>query len=420
MVNFYYSYSKSGKTIALMILCIILGHVLRAQTLGSNIIVNGDAETIVPGASAGNPATLFKWTDLSDLSYPVDQTGATGGVWFLPNNSTYPNPSHGANEAHGGSFFFNAGINSNPGAGETASLLQNIDLTALQLDNMDITFSFSGWVATDGKYVCCDGDLVNIKIEYRNGPTVVYTYDPQWKAANQTDVGWNNLTDTKNILASDHIDNINVTLEAQNDNSVTTIQAYYDDLSLIATLPLPVTLLDFHALQQPDHTVALEWETAQEQNSKYMEVQRSPDGKAFVSIGQVTAAGNSSIPKGYTFADKSPLSGKGFYRLKLVDLDGSYKYSKILQIASGIAGTAIKVYSNPFHDQLGVRIPATAPEKLVLSLLDQTGKVCLRQNYTTQTGNNFVNLYPSGMAAGVYLLHIQGARTDETIRVLKQ
>ncbi len=410
MVNFYYCRSKGGKAILMMMVCCLLGQVLRAQTLGTNIIVNGDAETISGGILTG-------WTDVADLGYPTD---GSGGPWYLSTSSTYPSPSHGANQAHGGSYFFNAGISSNPGAGQTATLQQNINLTPLLLNNRDLTFVFSGWVATDGNLVCCGSDLVNIRIEYLSGSTVVSFYDPQWIAANQTDVGWNNLTDTKNILASDQIDNINVILQARNDNTLNMIQAYYDDISLVATLPLPVTLVDFHALQQPDHTVALLWETALEQNSKYTEVQRSADGKTYLPIGQVVAAGNSSLPRDYAFTDESPLSGRGFYRLKMVDMDGSFKYSKILQVATGAGGTAIKVYSNPFHDQLGVQIPATAPEKLVLCLLDQTGKVCLRQNYTTQKGDNFINLYPAGMASGVYLLHIQGAQTERTIRVLKE
>ncbi|HEY4287164.1 MAG TPA: T9SS type A sorting domain-containing protein [Puia sp.] len=398
----------------------LLGPVLRAQTLGTNIIANGDAENIILGSGPGVPARLASWIDMSDLSYPIDPTGATGGVWFLPNNSTYPVPSHGANQAHGGSYFFNAGINSNPGSGETAQLQQNIDLTALHLDNTDLSFSFIGYVATDGNLPCCDGDLVNIRIEYLAGTDVKYFYDPQYKAANSADVGWNSLIDIENIMASDGIDNINIILQAENDNSTSTIQAYYDDISLIATTPLPVTLVDFHALQQPDHTVALQWETAQEQNSRITEVQRSADGRTFATIGQVAAAGNSSLPKYYEFTDKSPLSGRGYYRLKMIDLDGSFKYSKVLLVSTGVTGTAIKVYSNPFHDQLGVMIPSTTSEKLVLSLFDQTGKMCMRQNYTTQKGDNFVNLYPGGMAAGVYLLHIQGAQTNQTIRVLKQ
>jgi hypothetical protein len=80
----------------------------------------------------------------------------------------------------------------------------------------------------------------------------------------------------------------------------------------------------------------------------------------------------------------------------------------------------IGVYGNPFHDQLGVRIPAQSTERLVLSLFDQTGRVCLRQNYTTQKGDNLINLYPQGLAAGVYLLQVRGDRTNQTIRVLKQ
>jgi len=417
MVKFYYWSSKGSKVFAMLLLACMPGVGLKAQTYNSNIIPNGDAETITTGGSA---ATLTGWTDLSDLGYPMDPSGVTGGVWFLPDNSTYPNPSHGAHQAHGGNFFFNAGINSNPGAGETAQLQRVIMLGPLGLSNLDINFSFSAWVATDGLQPCCDGDLVNVIVEYRSGTTVVDSYNPQWKAANMSDNGWNNLTDAKTFAATDLIDNVRITLDARNDNGTSTIQAYYDDLSLVATpATLPVTLVDFHALRGDDGSVALSWETAQEQNSKYTEIQRSGDGKAFAAIGQVAAAGNSQTTLDYTFTDKAPLVGKNYYRLRMVDMDGSFKYSKVLQVATGAVGGAIGVYGNPFNAQLGVRIPAVSAERLVLSLYDQTGRVCLRQNYTTQKGENLINLYPQGLAAGVYFLQVRGERTNQTIRVLK-
>ena len=392
---------------------------LLAQTYNTNIIANPGAESIVTGTA---PATLSgNWTDLSDLGFPSDATGATGGVWFLPDNASYPNPSHGAHQAHSGNFFFNAGISSNPGAGQTAQLEQVIDLVPLALNNLPINFSFSGWVATDGLTLCCDGDMVNIIVEYRHGTTVVDSYNPQWKAASTTDVGWNNLTNVKTFAATDQIDNVRIVLDARNDNGTSTIQAYYDDLSLIATpATLPVTLVDFHALREGDGSVVLSWETAQEQNSKFTEIQRSGDGKVFTAIGQVAAAGNSQTILDYSYADKAPLAGLNYYRLRMVDIDGSVKYSKILQVATGVVSGSIGVYGNPFRDQLGVRVSSVATERLVLSLFDQTGRLCLRQNYTTQKGENLVNLYPQGLAAGVYLLQVRGDRTNQTIRVLKE
>jgi hypothetical protein len=412
MVNLYYWISKSGIVLVLVIMGCLQG--LRAQTLGSNIIVNGDAENV-------QADTLVGWSvrNTADFGNPGD---ATGGVWWLAFNSTYPSPSHGASQSHGGNYFFNAGTNFVPET-ETAQLTQYIDVTAFS--GQDITYSFNAWVSTNGFAACCGGyNTVQIKVEYLDDTvshTDIYAAVYDYAPSSSTFSGWFNIAGSQNVLGTDGVGWLQVSLIAQNTNTSSSIQAYFDDVSLTPNpTTLPVKLIDFHALQQPDQTVALQWETAQEQNSKYTEVQRSADGKTFLAIGQVAAAGNSVLPRNYAFTDKSPLSGRAFYRLKMVDLDGSSAFSKIIQVTSGAAGTAITVYSNPFHDQLGVMIPAVTSEKLVLSLFDQTGKICLRQNYTTQKGNNFVNLYPGGMAAGVYLLHLQGAQTNQTIRVLKQ
>jgi hypothetical protein len=394
-----------------MLMGCLLGQGLRAQTLGTNIIVNGDAET--PPTAGG------VWVDFSTADFG-DATGTDGGIWYLTNTCSYPN-STTPMRSHGGNQFFSAGVNVVPST-ETRTLTQIIDVSAFA--GQDIHYDFSGWAATNGFLVGppATPNVVEVTINWVDGSaTNVYTYDNVYTPATFNFTGWFNITGSQDVMAADGIQTIQITLTAQNANTSTSIQAYFDDLSLVPNLiNLPVTLVDFHALQQPDHTVALQWETAQEQNSKYTEVQRSADGKTYSAIGQVAAAGNSSSPKDYAFTDQSPLSGRGFYRLKMVDIDGSFKYSKILQVTTGATGAAIKVYSNPFHDQLGVVIPAMTSEKLVLSLFDQTGKICLRQNYTTQKGNNFVNLYPGGMAAGVYLLHVQGAQTNQTIRVLKQ
>ena len=412
MVNLYYWISKNRKAFALMIVGCLLGQGLRAQTLGANIIVNGDAEdAAVVGAGK-------KWIDGGAGATTFgDASGTDGGVWFLTNTGTYPQPYGAPMRASNGNQFFNAGVNS--ALGDTRTLTQDIPVSAFA--GQDIRYTFDGDIAGGGIFAT-QYDTVAIMIEYRNvTDDDLYIFNYSLTPTGSGPTGWIHVNSFQDVAATDLVTYVRITLTAQHENSSSSIQAYFDNLNLVGnSINLPVTLVDFHALQQPDHTVALQWETAQEQNSKYTEVQRSADGKSYLAIGQVAAAGNSSLPRDYAFNDQSPLSGRGFYRLKMVDIDGSFTYSKILQVTAGAAGTAIKVYSNPFHDQLGVVIPALTSEKLVLSLFDQTGRICLRQNYTTQKGNNFVNLYPGGMAAGVYLLHVQGAQTNETIRVLKQ
>ncbi len=94
--------------------------------------------------------------------------------------------------------------------------------------------------------------------------------------------------------------------------------------------PLPVKLTGFTAAQQ-GRAVGLRWATASEKNSARFEVERSPDGRAFRKIGEVAAAGSSTAPRPYAFADASLPAGTAtlYYRLRQVDLDGTASYSPV-------------------------------------------------------------------------------------------
>jgi hypothetical protein len=79
------------------------------------------------------------------------------------------------------------------------------------------------------------------------------------------------------------------------------------------------------------------WNTAREINVKDFTIERSNNATHFISIGQV-AATNAA---GYSFADQNPLSGVSYYRLKIMDKDGSFKYSKIVTINTNLLHTQI-------------------------------------------------------------------------------
>src|SRR5258708_22252761 len=118
MGNFYYCRSKGGKAVLMMMVCCLLGQGLRAQTLGTNIIVNGDAETISGGILTG-------WTDVADLGYPTD---GSGGPWCPSAKSNYSSPLPCPNPAPRRRFFFYARQSSNTCAGHTAAPVQKIRL----------------------------------------------------------------------------------------------------------------------------------------------------------------------------------------------------------------------------------------------------------------------------------------------------
>jgi len=98
---------------------------------------------------------------------------------------------------------------------------------------------------------------------------------------------------------------------------------------------LPVTLLNFLAIRKSKRENQLNWQTSLEINSNYFTIERSTDGIYFVTAGNITASGFSSIKKEYQFVDVINETGDLFYRLKIVDKDGKFTYSKIVKIAAG-------------------------------------------------------------------------------------
>jgi carboxypeptidase T len=137
-----------------------------------------------------------------------------------------------------------------------------------------------------------------------------------------------------------------------------------DDVTVItggtpALLPLELTAFTGYN----DGAVnILNWKTATEFNTKHFIVQKSVNAVDYEDIGIVAAAGNSYTTKNYTFTDKSPYKGENLYRLKMVDLDESYKYSKLVSIilqdeTAGITPTGIeKIYPNPTNGKTFVNI----------------------------------------------------------------
>src|SRR6185503_17969398 len=100
-------------------------------------------------------------------------------------------------------------------------------------------------------------------------------------------------------------------------------------LSGAAPSSLPVELTSFTGMNDGAINI-LDWNTAGELNTSKFIIQRSVTGLEFEDIGEVAASGNSRSMKAYTFTDHDPYEGDNLYRLKIEDLDGSFKYSNII------------------------------------------------------------------------------------------
>jgi hypothetical protein len=108
---------------------------------------------------------------------------------------------------------------------------------------------------------------------------------------------------------------------------------------------LPITISYFKAIKINDTKAEIDWQTRQEINSNYFDVERSTNGNSFSSIGQINAKGNSQTISNYSISDNTPAAGKNYYRLKEVDNDGHYTFSNVISLDFSIPADRFKVIS---------------------------------------------------------------------------
>lgn len=124
---------------------------------------------------------------------------------------------------------------------------------------------------------------------------------------------------------------------------------------------LPVTLTSFEVKKEGE-VANLAWSTTKEIGSSEFEIQRSEDGKLWSAIGSVQAAGDSKQINQYLFTDLSPLGGQNLYRLKMIDLDGTFTFSNLKAV---FFSDYLSIYPNPAANELHVRtISGSYPTKI--------------------------------------------------------
>jgi hypothetical protein len=188
-----------------------------------------------------------------------------------------------------------------------------------------------------------------------------------------------------------------------------------------ASTTLPVVLAQFIASKQSDGSVKLSWTTSQEVNAGYYDVERSGDQAGWAKIGSVKAKGNSSIATDYSLFDKLPLDGTGYYRLKMVDLDGKYVYSKTVSVSADKNSVPLVIYNNPFTDLIRLKVNVSRAQNLTMTVSDMLGKTYIRQSIQAQAGDNLVNLQPAVIGGtGMYILRITGDSYNQTAKLEKQ
>ncbi|CAG5000600.1 hypothetical protein DYBT9275_02495 [Dyadobacter sp. CECT 9275] len=176
---------------------------------------------------------------------------------------------------------------------------------------------------------------------------------------------------------------------------------------------LPVTLVSFTAAKE-NRSVMLNWVTTAETNSDRFEIERSQEGKNWNKIGTIASHGESISRKNYSFSDTNPLHGENLYRLRMVDKDETFAYSRKVSVTLEGPGPDLSVYPNPSADMVFLHNP-TGIMEVVLS--DLTGRTVYK-NSKNFTGSINVKNLPAGM----YVISVKrenGTKDTQKIIVTK-
>ncbi len=167
---------------------------------------------------------------------------------------------------------------------------------------------------------------------------------------------------------------------------------------------LPVRLVSFLARNQNGLNI-LTWQTSSETNNSGFDIEKSADAKTFEKIGFVDGSGDSRENRIYHFTDLAPFTTT-YYRLKQMDYDGKFEYSRIISVKNDYAG--ISIYPNPAGNQFFVK-DLEKTEKAVIR--NNTGQVVLEQNIfpgQSVNSNNLINgMYTTTVGGAIKKIVIQ-------------
>lgn len=173
---------------------------------------------------------------------------------------------------------------------------------------------------------------------------------------------------------------------------------------------LPVTIANINA-KSYENAIIINWSTSSELNSRYFEIQRSTDGQNFRKMGVVSAAGNSNVVQQYFFRDELPANGKNFYRLKVVDLDGQYELSKIVNVQVKTTKNMLIKSSaiNRPSGKLSLELESGGNSNVNIFVTDINGRIFYRSEKFLIEGHNLITDKVSLPSKGIYYLRISSA-----------
>ena len=179
---------------------------------------------------------------------------------------------------------------------------------------------------------------------------------------------------------------------------------------------LPVSLANFTAVAKNNNT-QLNWEVLSTLNFSHFEVEKSSDGTHFTKLINVAFRNVGS----YTYTDYMAAMGISngyiYYRLKLVDNDGSFSYSDVRALKISTLNDNFKAYPSPFKDKISLNFNVDGSKEITATLSGTDGKVIVKRKLSA---NNLVLDDLESLPKGIYILNVINGLNNHQIKVVKK
>ncbi len=189
----------------------------------------------------------------------------------------------------------------------------------------------------------------------------------------------------------------------------------YNNKSFNVVGILPVSLSDF-SCKAVKVKAQLTWTTETEENTSRFTIERSAGNNLFTAIADISAGGNSSTTRQYSYTDNHPVSGINHYRLKILDKDGSFTYSKIIMIEFANAGMSVSLYPNPSSGNLVMTHPASAHGSI--KIYNASGNAVLHAVAITNAQQTKLDIQSLGK--GIYFAVWQNGTEKVSLQLAKK
>jgi hypothetical protein len=168
---------------------------------------------------------------------------------------------------------------------------------------------------------------------------------------------------------------------------------------------LPVEYMGFDYEVLEDHTVELNWITSKEINNDVFIIEKEVGEGNFMPIGDVKGIGNSDLPQYYTFVDHTQMESINYYRIKQIDIDGSFEYSPVIEVTFD-GGNLFQAYPTITRDYCTLQATGFLEPYYDVHVVDIMGRILIQDQLEAFYDEGKLDLDLSNFDYGMYFIQV--------------